>query len=134
LARAERLGYDVKDIVQEHNEHVIPSLHSLPVQPQPQPMEPRTNTALSARQYHTPPVASQTLPPPMQYVNEPATQTPTKYPSELPGLVWCKCGWPCASQAALDYVSCQFKQVNWICLTANSTTRRAPATESKQMT
>ncbi|KAK2937718.1 hypothetical protein FoTM2_000936 [Fusarium oxysporum f. sp. vasinfectum] len=103
LARAERLGYDVKDIVQEHNEHVIPSLHSLPVQPQPQPMEPRTNTALSARQYHTPPVASQTLPPPMQYVNEPATQTPTKYPSELPGLVWCKCGWPCASQAALDY-------------------------------
>ncbi|KAH7225931.1 hypothetical protein BKA60DRAFT_482218 [Fusarium oxysporum] len=103
LARAERLGYDVKDIVQEHNEHVIPSLHSLPVQPQPQPMGPLTNTALSARQYHTPPVASQTPPPPMQYVNEPATQTPTKYPSELPGLVWCKCGWPCASQAALDY-------------------------------
>jgi hypothetical protein len=66
LARAERLGYDVKDIVQEHNEHVIPSLHSLPVQPQPQPMGPLTNTALSARQYHTPPVASQTPPPPRQ--------------------------------------------------------------------
>ncbi|KAF4418063.1 hypothetical protein FACUT_11870, partial [Fusarium acutatum] len=105
LARAERLGYDVKDIVQEHNEHVIPSLHSLPVQPQPQPqpMGPLTNTTLSAAQYNTPPVASRTPPPPMQYGNKPATQTPAKLTPELAAIAWCKCGWPCASQAALDY-------------------------------
>lgn len=109
LARAERLGYDVKDIVQEHDEHVIPSLHSLPVQPQPQPMGPLTNTTLSAAQYHTPPFASQTPPAPMQYDNKPATQTPAKFQTpakltpELAAITWCKCGWPCASQAALDY-------------------------------
>ncbi|KAF5967456.1 hypothetical protein FBULB1_11205 [Fusarium bulbicola] len=103
LARAERLGYDVKDIVQEHNEHVIPSLHSLPVQPQPQPMGPLTNTTLSAAQYSTPPVASQTPPSSMQYGNKPAAQTPSKSSRELAPIAWCKCGWPCASQAALDY-------------------------------
>ncbi|KAF5544129.1 hypothetical protein FMEXI_6765 [Fusarium mexicanum] len=103
LARAERLGYDVKDIVQEHNEHVIPSLHSLPVQPQPQPMGPLTNTTLSAAQYSTPPVASQTPPSSMQYGNKPAAQTPAKSSRELAPIAWCKCGWPCASQAALDY-------------------------------
>ncbi|QGI75973.1 unnamed protein product [Fusarium fujikuroi] len=103
LARAERLGYDAKDIVQEHNEHVIPSLHSLPVQPQPQPTGPLTNTTLSTMQHHTPYVASQTPPPPMQYGNKPVTQTPAKISPELAGIVWCKCGWPCASQAALDY-------------------------------
>ncbi|KAF5616697.1 hypothetical protein F52700_12992 [Fusarium sp. NRRL 52700] len=105
LARAERLGYDVKDIVQEHNEHVIPSLHSLPVQPQPQPqpqpMGPLTNTTLSAT--HAPPVASQTRTPPMQYGSNPATQTPAKSSPELAEMAWCKCGWPCASQAALNY-------------------------------
>lgn len=109
LARAERLGYDAKDIVQEHSEHVIPSLHSLPVQPQPQPTGPLANTTLSTTQHYTPYVASQTPPPPMQYGNKPATQTPAKTSPELAGIVWCKCGWPCASQAALDYVSYQFK-------------------------
>ncbi|KAF4336945.1 hypothetical protein FBEOM_9189 [Fusarium beomiforme] len=105
LARAERLGYDVKDIVQEHNERVIPSLHSLPVQPQPQPTGPVTNTALSLRHYHPPPVASQQAPPPsMQYANVPSAQTPEMNdPLNFPGLAWCDCGWPCASQAALDY-------------------------------
>ncbi|KAF5603504.1 uncharacterized protein FSUBG_7270 [Fusarium subglutinans] len=103
LARAERLGYDVKDIVQEHNEHVIPSLHSLPVQPQPQPRGPLTNTTLSAAQYSTPPVASQTPPSSMQYGNKSAAQTPAKSSQELAPIAWCKCGWPCASQAALDY-------------------------------
>ncbi|KAG4284953.1 hypothetical protein FPRO04_05335 [Fusarium proliferatum] len=103
LARAERLGYDAKDIVQEHSEHVIPSLHSLPVQPQPQPTGPLANTTLSTTQHHTPYVASQTPPPPMQYGNKPATQTRAKTSPELAGIVWCKCGWPCASQAALDY-------------------------------
>ncbi|KAF9769413.1 hypothetical protein IL306_013172 [Fusarium sp. DS 682] len=107
LARAERLGYDVKDIVQEHNEQVIPSLHSLPVQPQPQPQPtgPLTNTALSMRHYHPPPVASQQAPPPpIQYSNGPSAQTPKiNDPLDPPGLVWCDCGWPCASQAALDY-------------------------------
>ncbi|KAG5750488.1 hypothetical protein H9Q70_006880 [Fusarium xylarioides] len=103
LARAERLGYDIKDIVQEHNEHVIPSLHLLPVQPQPQPMGPLTNTTLSAAQYHTPPVASPTPATPLQYGNKTATQTPAKLTPELASIAWCKCGWPCASQAALDY-------------------------------
>ncbi|KAF4493310.1 hypothetical protein FAGAP_10567 [Fusarium agapanthi] len=103
LARAERLGYDVKDIVQEHNEHVIPSLHSLPVQPQPQPMGPLTNTTLSAAHHNTPPVASQTPLSPMLYGNKSATQTPAKSSRELAPIAWCKCGWPCASQAALDY-------------------------------
>ncbi|KAM0341334.1 hypothetical protein ACHAPU_010077 [Fusarium lateritium] len=108
LARAERLGYDVQDIVQEHNEHVIPSLHSMPTQPTMPPVPP-AGQALRVQHYQPPPVASQRPPP-----TQPNASTPTAIshapqmalPPGPPGLVWCRCGWPCSSGESLEYVSC----------------------------
>ncbi|KAF4985553.1 hypothetical protein FGRMN_11165 [Fusarium graminum] len=106
LARAERLGYDVQDIVQEHNEHVIPSLHSIPTTMPPAPL---ASQALHVQHYQPPPVASQRPLP-----KKPNASTPTAIghapqmalPPGPPGLVWCRCGWPCSSGESLEYVSC----------------------------
>ncbi|KIL95162.1 hypothetical protein FAVG1_02094 [Fusarium avenaceum] len=51
LARAERLGYDVHDIVHEHNERVIPTLQSMPTQSTPMPP---ANQGLRVKHYHQP--------------------------------------------------------------------------------
>ncbi|KAJ4271998.1 hypothetical protein NW762_000708 [Fusarium torreyae] len=102
LARAERLGYDVQDIVQEHNEHVIPSMHSLPVQS----AMPPENPALSTKHYQPQPVTYQQPPPPMLYAATPPVHNKAPdmpLPPGPPGVAWCRCGWPCASKAALEY-------------------------------
>ncbi|WZH39872.1 uncharacterized protein QYS62_000798 [Fusarium acuminatum] len=56
LARAERLGYDVHDIVHEHNERVIPTLQSMPTQSTPMPP---ANQALRVKHYQPQPVLTQ---------------------------------------------------------------------------
>ncbi|KAF4962657.1 hypothetical protein FSARC_9218 [Fusarium sarcochroum] len=102
LARAERLGYDVQDIVQEHSEHVIPSLRSLPVQP----TMPPENPALRVQHYQPQPVAPQQPPPATLYAVTPPVHNKAPgmpLPPGPPGIAWCRCGWPCASQAALEY-------------------------------
>jgi hypothetical protein len=109
LARAERLGYDIEDIVEEGQsggEHVIPSLHSLAVPPhsQPVPSQPHLSTM------HAPP-PSQPLP-----QHTPAVKAKLRNPGPSgiqhspsrkgPGVVvYCECGWPCSSTKALEYVS-----------------------------
>ncbi|KAF4456825.1 hypothetical protein F53441_1122 [Fusarium austroafricanum] len=108
LARAERLGYDPQDIIQEHDERVIPSLHSLPMQPQPHPQPTilPANPAPHVQHYQPQPVASHSPPPPVSYANhQPVQSQPpqTSLPPGPSGLVWCRCGWPCASRTALDY-------------------------------
>ncbi|KAI8718974.1 hypothetical protein NCS52_00677700 [Fusarium sp. LHS14.1] len=93
LARAERLGYDVQDIVQEQNgEHVIPSLHSISLPPGSQP-------TMVVKQYQpTPPVQQQ--PPRAMQQTQPVVPQGIPHP---PGVVYCQCRWPCTSKEALDY-------------------------------
>ncbi|KAF4981131.1 hypothetical protein FZEAL_3001 [Fusarium zealandicum] len=133
LARAERLGYDVQDIVGDHDEHVIPSLHSLTVQPDAAPAQPASSQppASSApppmRMQHYQPHPTQphpTQPHPTQpkqpqqpkqppYMAQPAqllqSSTPPNatpgppLPSGPPGVEFCGCGWPCSSKEALEH-------------------------------
>ncbi|KAH6898707.1 hypothetical protein B0T10DRAFT_117123 [Thelonectria olida] len=106
LARAERLGYDVQDIVEEGQgggEHVIPSLHSLAVPPQPQPVPSQAHPATM----HAP-LPSQSLPQVPPAVKTKRTPGPSglrRSPSlKGPGMVeYCNCGWPCSSIKALEY-------------------------------
>lgn len=99
LARAERLGYDVQDIVEQTQgaEHVIPSLqaitvppvlsHTLPSQPlQPPPPQPSVKPTGSDRAFISIDPSRKAQPGPN-------------------GSVFCgQCGWPCTAQEALDYV------------------------------
>ncbi|KAM0336071.1 hypothetical protein ACHAPQ_004487 [Fusarium lateritium] len=103
LARAERLGYDVHDIVQEHNEHVIPSLQSMPTQSTPLPP---ANQALRVQHYQPRPVPTQHASPtvPNQGALASTSYAPQMaLPPGPPGLVWCRCGWPCSSKESLEY-------------------------------
>ncbi|KAH7163187.1 hypothetical protein B0J13DRAFT_31627 [Dactylonectria estremocensis] len=103
LARAERLGYDVQDLVQE--EHVIPSLHSLvvpsiPSQPVPSQVVPSQFTEpQAARKSET------KVPLPVQPPSQPAQPAYPSQPYESrPGdIVHCFCGWPCSSAKAQEY-------------------------------
>ncbi|RSL46742.1 hypothetical protein CEP53_010217 [Fusarium sp. AF-6] len=100
LARAERLGYDVQDIVQEQNgEHVIPSLHSLSLPPGSQPVP----TMVVKQCQPTPPLPQQ----PPQVMLPTQSMAPMAVPQALPRpptLVCCQqCSWPCTSNEALDY-------------------------------
>jgi hypothetical protein len=112
LARAERLGYDVHDIVQEHNEHVIPSLQSMPTQSTPMPP---ANQALSVKHHHPQPVPTQR---PSPTVSNQGALASTSYaprmalPPGPPDLVWCRCGWPCSSKDSLEYVSCKSHRIS----------------------
>lgn len=109
LARAERLGYDVQDIVQEQNgEHVIPSLHSISL-----PHSTQSVPTLVIKQYqHTQPLP-QHVPQGMQQAQPMMSMTvPRAIPQTIPhppGVVYCQCGWPCTSQEALDYVSWKYE-------------------------
>lgn len=111
LARAERLGYDVQDIIEEGQgggEHVIPSLHSLAIPPQPVPSHRVPSQA------HPPPVHP---PPPHQPVHQPpasaqnvesVAENDARYAPVRNGpgkVMFCQCGWPCSSSEALEYVS-----------------------------
>ena len=107
LARAERLGYDIQDIVRDHDEQVIPSMHSVPTQsampvPMPSINPPTPAIRIRYRQYQPNPVPSQQ---PQSTAPVPGQAQSTEYPKGPPGLLWCRCGWPCASDAALEYVS-----------------------------
>ncbi|KAM5369895.1 hypothetical protein ACJZ2D_008796 [Fusarium nematophilum] len=105
LARAERLGYDVQDIVQDQGgEHVIPSMHSLAIPPNLPP------TAATPQQYHKPqPVPSQaphSIAQPIQGAPSTApfnTNPPSPLPQGPPGVRFCDCGWPCSSLKALEH-------------------------------
>ncbi|KAJ4130981.1 hypothetical protein NW768_006520 [Fusarium equiseti] len=109
LARAERLGYDIQDIVRDHDEQVIPSMHSVPTQsamPAPipsahRPDPPNPAIRIRYRQYQPDPVPSQQ--PQSTASPVPSQAQSTEYPKGPPGLSWCRCGWPCASDAALEY-------------------------------
>ncbi|KAH7274239.1 hypothetical protein B0J15DRAFT_589461 [Fusarium solani] len=99
LARAERLGYDVQDIVQEQNgEHVIPSLRSISLPPGSQPVP----TMVVRQHQPTPPLPQQ----PPQVMQQTQAMVPMTVPQAIPhppGVVYCQCGWPCTSKEALDY-------------------------------
>ncbi|KAJ4312230.1 hypothetical protein N0V84_010038 [Fusarium piperis] len=102
LARAERLGYDVRDIIEEKNgEHVIPSLHSISL-----PRGTQQVPTLVVRQYQpTPPLPHQ-APQAMHPAQPVASITPQAIPQAIPGppgLVYCQCGWPCTSEESLDH-------------------------------
>ncbi|RGP66519.1 hypothetical protein FLONG3_8829 [Fusarium longipes] len=109
LARAERLGYDVQDIVRDHDEQVIPSMHSMPT---PSAMPP-TNQTVRVRYYQPPAIPSQQLQEPQEPLQpiSPSAELPipekVKNPHDVPfgppDLVWCNCSWPCASRTALEY-------------------------------
>lgn len=120
LARAERLGYDVQDIIEEKTsdkpEHVIPSLTSMP--PLPTPFEPLATP--SRGQWTQPPQYGQSIlvPPGSQAPTQPTwynpsppplpsqhfAQPPTKGPA---GIHYCQdCHRPCSGAFALQYVSC----------------------------
>lgn len=111
LARAERLGYDVQDIVEEKTangaEHVVPSLGpmtalALPLQPassqppkmHPAPAQPQTPVPLPRR--------------PVSGALSTQTPTPTLSDASLQLVVYCpKCDRPCSGEQALRYVSCR---------------------------
>ncbi|KAM0427578.1 hypothetical protein ACHAPT_007539 [Fusarium lateritium] len=102
LARAERLGYDVQDIVQEQNgEQVIPSLHSITM-PSTTPMP-----TMVVRQYQPQPPFSQQAPQVMQpaqpMVPMAMSQAMPQTMPNPPDVHYCACGWPCSSKEALDY-------------------------------
>ncbi|RBR06718.1 uncharacterized protein FIESC28_10953 [Fusarium coffeatum] len=106
LARAERLGYDIQDIVRDHDEQVIPSMHSVPTQstmpvPMPSINPPTPAIRIRYRQYQPNPIPSQQ--PQSTASPVPSQAQSTEYPKGPPGLLWCRCGWPCASDAALEY-------------------------------
>ncbi|KAG5664158.1 hypothetical protein KAF25_006743 [Fusarium avenaceum] len=102
LARAERLGYDVHDIVHEHNERVIPTLQSMPTQSTPMPP---VNQALRVKHYHQPvPTQGPSPTVPNQGTLASTTHAPQmNLPPSPPGLVWCRCGWPCSSKESFEY-------------------------------
>lgn len=102
LARAERLGYDVQDIVQEQNgEHVIPSLHSLSLPPGSQPVP-----TMVVKQYQPTPPLPQQPPQAMPSTQPMAPMAVHQALPRPPTLVYCQqCSWPCTSNEALDYVS-----------------------------
>ncbi|KAF4512438.1 hypothetical protein G6O67_001578 [Ophiocordyceps sinensis] len=109
LARAERLGYDVQDIVEEKTangaEHVVPSLGpmtalALPLQPassqppkmHPAPAQPQTPVPLPRR--------------PVSGALSTQTPTPTLSDASLQLVVYCpKCDRPCSGEQALRYHS-----------------------------
>ncbi|KAF7545146.1 hypothetical protein G7Z17_g9401 [Cylindrodendrum hubeiense] len=111
LARAERLGYDVQDIVEE--EHVIPSLHSLivpsiPSAPIPSQSVPSQSTPRSSS---TGPVSAQAAPPALTVpgssqrtqqgvAGKPALTSSKPNPG---GVIYCTCGWPCSSTKAQEH-------------------------------
>ncbi|KAL6919810.1 hypothetical protein FSST1_003836 [Fusarium sambucinum] len=110
LARAERLGYNLRDIVREHDEQVIPSMDSVLT---PSTMPP-ANETLHVRHYQPRVIPSQQLQQPQHQPQPSMTHPPNRAPlakvsslSDLPmgpkELVWCICGWPCASSTALGY-------------------------------
>ncbi|KAH6976830.1 hypothetical protein EDB80DRAFT_738783 [Ilyonectria destructans] len=105
LARAERLGYDAQDIVNE--ERVMPSLHSLvvpslplkPVPSQATPSQPMARQNVTLQPGSKEPVATQLAAP------QGAAGAPT-FTSSKPkpgGIVHCVCGWPCSSTKAQEY-------------------------------
>lgn len=109
LARAERLGYDVQDIVEEENggEHVIPSMHNLgignhAVLPPQTPVPPGSLTQK--------PAVSMPLQQQPQQQQQPRQQNQYRQPAEKKlgphGIVFCDvCDWPCSGSMAVDYVS-----------------------------
>lgn len=107
LARAERLGYDAQDIVNE--EHVMPSLHSLvvpslplkPVPSQATPSQPMARQNVTLQPGSKEPVATQ-LAAPQGAVGAPTFTSSKPKPG---GIVYCVCGWPCSSTKAQEYVS-----------------------------
>ncbi|KAH7171075.1 hypothetical protein EDB81DRAFT_189300 [Dactylonectria macrodidyma] len=101
LARAERLGYDVQDLVQE--EHVIPSLHALVVPSIPsQPIPPRVAPSPLTESQATTQKSESKVPLPVQPPSQPAQPT-QPYESRPSGIVHCSCGWPCSSTKAQEY-------------------------------
>ncbi|KAK7420467.1 hypothetical protein QQZ08_010383 [Neonectria magnoliae] len=110
LARAERLGYDVQDIVEDKHggEHVIPSLHSLVVPTvSSQPIQP--SPAYSSSAPSAPGTAHQATPAPTIPQSQTAQQNTAPSSAPVPsspapdGVVYCDCGWPCSSIKALQY-------------------------------
>ncbi|KAK6717977.1 hypothetical protein SNK05_001151 [Fusarium graminearum] len=108
LARAERLGYNVRDIVREHDEQVIPSMHSVLTSS----TIPPGNDTMRVKHYQPRPIPSQQLqqPQPQPPVPQPFARAPPLKASSLddvpmgpPEIVSCNCGWPCASEEALNY-------------------------------
>lgn len=120
LAKAERLGYDVTDTVKEtenkKGEQVIPSLQNAYTQSFPQPQkQPPTGVSTSKQSpYHKNKVTPVSVPVP-SHVRRPnpkvaAPQTIKQYPPLTPvpppPIQICqRCGRPCSSVVALEYVS-----------------------------
>ncbi|KAF0643636.1 hypothetical protein FPSE5266_01480 [Fusarium pseudograminearum] len=103
LARAERLGYNVRDIVREHDEQVIPSMHSVLTSS----TIPPGNDTMRMKHYQPQPIPSQQLqqpqPQPFARAPPPKVSSLDDLPMGPPEIVWCNCGWPCASETALNY-------------------------------
>ncbi|UNI21135.1 hypothetical protein JDV02_007151 [Purpureocillium takamizusanense] len=111
LARAERLGYDVRDIVEETNggEHVLPSMH-----PAPQPPAPPMNVPSQQLPSRPGPVATTAYRPPASREPSAASIGSTrKSDSPLPagpagylGIVHCsRCQRPCSGEKAFQHHS-----------------------------
>lgn len=108
LARAERLGYDVRDVIQEKGEHVLPSLYPTDTPaPLPRPYQQQDSHGQAAPSNTAPP------PPPApsqrQFMDTTVTSSGPGTPQalDLPDVRYCtRCGWPCSSGKAVDYVSC----------------------------
>lgn len=103
LARADRLGYDTRDIVGEKDsskpEHVIPSMHSSAPAGYP------ANDVSTGQYPQQAPSSEQRAPPPPEFpiVHPTDAQKAIAYPL---GIVFCKtCGRPCSGANALDNVS-----------------------------
>ncbi|KAF5012242.1 hypothetical protein FDECE_1701 [Fusarium decemcellulare] len=114
LARAERLGYDVQDIVQEQDgEHVIPSLHSLSMPPPsstlpsntlPANVPPASSLPIHHYQPQPPPPPPPQPQPHLQSVHQTAPpRAPVNDIPRPPGIQYCSCGWPCSSMEALEH-------------------------------
>ncbi|KPM43867.1 hypothetical protein AK830_g2722 [Neonectria ditissima] len=101
LARAERLGYDIQDIVEDKHggEHVIPSLHSLVVPSVPS--QPKLAPATAMQETPVPVPILPRGPQPQPNTGPSSARLPS---SPAPaGVVYCQCGWPCSSVKALQY-------------------------------
>lgn len=122
LARAERLGYDLQDLVEEKHgaEHVIPSLPPMKLAPSV-PSQPIPSTTAP----HPP------NPTPMTFISQQPGQQSTEGPH---GSVRCvACLWPCSAQEALDYVCFVQLSRERNLLTSCSIGKSMPAARSKTL-
>ncbi|KAL3962146.1 hypothetical protein ACCO45_003669 [Purpureocillium lilacinum] len=110
LARAERLGYDVRDIVEETNggEHVLPSLHLVPnppAPPKPVPSQQLPSRPGPVAAAHRPPVSREPSVASIGSTRNSGSPLPAGPAGHL-GIVHCsRCHRPCSGEKAFQHHS-----------------------------